>query len=311
MATVLSKARKTQKKPPATRMCLRCHCVRNLSEFYSNRDWVEQAGKDIWCKKCISQLQTKDEMREYFFENHRKWEEKIWTAAQKKAELQAAKNTVYQKSSEDRRAIILEALTCSMVPSIMQIHYSYIDNSQDINVQSYEEAKEAGKIVELDSARKAESAPKADPNIKTYNAFFNGDFKPAELEYLEDYYSQLDNDFDLNDVALRDNAKKLAKAALTADKVQNDYMSGRCSMKDVTDAMTQYNSLLTIGNFAASKRKPGEKNGMGSWAEATMYLETHGHPCIKNIDWPKDVVDAALDGLGYIIESMRDDEGGA
>lgn len=301
MATILSKSRKTDKKPPATRMCLHCHSVRNLSEFYSNRDWIEQAGKDIWCKKCISQIQTKDGMREYFFENHRKWDERIWSAAEKKAEMQAAKNTVYQKSSEDRRATILEALTCSMVPTVMQVNYAYIDNSQDINAQTYEEAKEAGKIVELGEVKKT------NPNVKTYNAFFNGDFKPAELEYLEDYYEQLETDFDLSDIALRDNAKKLAKAALTADKVQNDYMAGRCSMKDVSDAMQQYNSLLSIGNFAASKRKPGDKNGMGSWAEATAYLETHGHPCIKKIEWEKDVVDTCLDGLGYIIESMRED----
>lgn len=303
MATVLSKPRNS--KPVPTRMCLHCHSVRRLSEFYSNRDWVEQAGRDVWCKKCVSQIQTKDGMREYFFENNRKWEEKIWTGAQKKAELQAVKNTVYQKSNEERRNVILEALTCQMVPSVMQISYSYIDNSQDINVQSYKEAKEAGKIIEIDSSKKN------NPNVKTYDAFFNGDFKPSELEYLQEYYKELDNDFDLSDVALRDNAKKLAKAALTADKVQNDFMAGRCSMQDVTNAMTQYNSLLTIGNFAANKRKPGDKGGINSWAETTMYLETNGHPCIKEIKWKKDVVDAALDGLGYIIESMREDEGEA
>lgn len=305
MATVLSKARKTAKKPPVTRLCTHCHCVRNLSEFYSNRDWIEQAGKDVWCKNCVSQIKDKDGMREYFFENHRQWDERIWDAAKKKAELQAIKKEVYQKSSEDRREVILEALTCNMVPTVMQIHYAYIDNSQDINVQSYEQAKEAGKIVEIGEVKKA------NPNVKTYNAFFNGDFKPAELEYLQDYYSQLEKDFDLSDIALIDNAKKLAKAALTADKVQNDYMSGKCAMKDVTDAMTQYNSLLSIGNFAASKRKPGDKTGLSSWAETTAYLETHGHPCIKKIEWPKDVVDTALDGLGYIIESMREDEGEA
>lgn len=303
MATVLAKVRSTQKKPPATRMCLHCHCVRNLSEFYSNRDWVDQAGKDIWCKKCISQIQTKDEMREYFFENHRKWNERIWDNAQKKAEMQAAKNTVYQKSNEERREIILEALTCQMVPSIMQIHYAYIDNSQDINANSYQEAKEAGKIVELEKARKVDS------KTKTYNSFFNGDFTGAELEYLMNFYEGLNKDFNLDeaDTALQDNAKKLAKSALTADKVQNDYLAGRCSMQDVTNAMTAYNSLLTISNFAANKRKPGEKSGLSSWAETTAYLETHGHPCIKKIDWPKDVVDAALEGLGYIVISMRED----
>ena len=305
MATVLSKPRKTAKKPPATKLCLHCNQVRNLSEFYSNRDWLAQAGKDIWCKKCVSSIKTKDEMREYFFENNRKWNEKIWDNARKKAEKAAAQNEKFMKLSEDMRESFLEKMTCEQVPCVMQINYEYIDNSQDVNINSYQEAKEAGHVIDNE-----EKAKKKDANIKTYNAFFNGDFKPSELEYLENFYQGLNNDFDLDsaDTALRDNAKKLAKSALTADKVQNDYMAGRCSMQDVTNAMNQYNSLLTISNFAANKRKPEEKTGLSSWAETTMYLETHGFPCIEKIEWPKDVVDIAIDGLNYIIESMRDDE---
>lgn len=299
MATMLSKARKTAKKPPATKLCVHCHCVRSLSEFYSNRDWLDQAGKDVWCKNCVSRIQTKDDMRKYFYENNRKWDEKIWEAAKKKAELQASRKDIYQKSSEDRREVLLEALTCNMVPTVMQIHYSYIDNSQDINAITYEDAKETGKIVEMGEVKKP------NPNVKTYNAFFNGDFKPAELEYLLDYYNQLDHDFDLSDVALRDNAKKLAKAALTADKVQNDFMSGRCSMKDVTDAMTQYNSLLSIGNFAASKRKPGDKGGTSSFSEISLYLETHGFLADDNlVVWPQDDVDKTISEFKYFVEAI-------
>lgn len=303
MATVLSKPRKTAKRPPATKLCLHCNQVRNLSEFYSNRDWIAQAGKDVWCKKCVASVQTKDEMRQYFFENDRKWNEKIWENSRKKAERIAAQNQKFMKLSDDMRESFLEKLTCEQVPTVMQINYEYVDNTQNINVNTYEEAKEAGQVIDNEPKKK-------DANIKTFNPFFNGDFKPAELEYLENYYAELENDFDLTDVALRDNAKKLAKAALTADKVLNDYMAGRCSMQDVNNANQMYQSLLASGNFAASKRKPGEKGGIGSWAETTMYLETHGHPCIKEIEWPKDVVDTALDGLGYIIESMKDEEMG-
>lgn len=299
MATQLAKVRKTAKQPPATRMCLKCHVVRPLSEFYSNRDWIEQAGKDAWCKKCISQLKTKDEMREYFFANNRKWDEAIWTAAQKKAALAAAKNTVYQKSSEDRRETILETLTCQMVPTVMQIKYSYVDNSQDINIQSYEDAKQAGNIVEMGEVKKK------DPNVKTYNAFFNGDFKPAEVEYLTNYYNSLDEDFNLTDISLRDNAKKLAKAAMMVDKLQNDFAASRCSMQDLTNAITLYNTLMNMGNFAASKRKPDEKGGMSSWAETTAYLETNGHPCVRKIEWEPDAIDQVVTNLSYIIESLR------
>ena len=290
-----AKQRKNAKQPPATRLCIKCNQVKRLTDFYPNREWIDQAGRDIWCKSCVGKCRTKDEMREYFWENHREFTDDIWKAAQKKATLEAAKNENYQKLNEDRRASVLETLTCGHVPSVMQgpHTYKYVDNSQNVQITSYEEAKEAGHIVET-----------TDPNIKKYSHEFNGDFKPKELAFLEEYYSGLENDFELNDTSLRDNAKKLAKASLLVDKVQNDYMSGRCDFSVVKDAVAQFDLLMKTGNFAACKRKPGDKGGLGSWAELTMKLETTGHPCTRKIEWPKDDVDRTIEEFRYIVESL-------
>jgi hypothetical protein len=290
-----AKQRKTAKQPPATRLCLKCNQVKRLTDFYTNRDWIDQAGRDTWCKSCVGKCKTKDEMREYFWENHREFTEEIWKAAQKKAKLEASKNENFQKLQEDRRQIVLDTLTCQHVPSVMQgaQSYRYVDNSQDVNITSYEEAKEAGHIVET-----------VDPNVKTWSHEFNGDFKPKELEFLQEYYSGLENDFELNDTSLRDNAKKLAKASLLVDKVQNDYMAGRCDFSVVKDAVAQFDLLMKTGNFAACKRKPGERGGLGSWAELTMKLETTGYPCVRKIEWPKDDVDRTIEEFRYIVESL-------
>lgn len=304
MAYVLSKPKKG--KPPAqTRMCIHCGQTKPLSNFYSNRDWHENGNKDAWCKQCIAKIQTKDEMRRYFWENNRAWKENIWENALVQAELEAAKSTVYQKSNEDRRLVLLEHIACQYVPNIMKQaqNYKYEEHKKDSNANDYDEAKEAGMIVE------GSTKPK-DKNLKVYNEFFNGEFKQSEIEYLERYYKGLQQDFDLSDVSLMDNAKKLAKASLLADKVQNDYMAGRCSLQDVKDAVAQYDLLMKTGNFAACKRKPGDKNTLNNWAETTMYCETHGYPCVKKLDWEKDVVDMAIDSLNYIVESIRDDDSG-
>jgi hypothetical protein len=182
-------------------------------------------------------------------------------------------------------------------------YYRFEDHTQDANTNNYDEAKEGGKIVEFDPSKAK------DKNLKTYDEFFNGEFKPAEIEYLQNYYQGLEDDFDLSDVALRDTAKKVAKASLLADKAQNDYMSGRGSLQDVKDANAVLDLLMKTGNFAACKRKPGDKNTLNNWAETTMYCETHGHPCVKKIEWPKDVVDQAIESLSYVIISLKDDEG--
>ena len=299
---VLSKPKKG--KPPAqTRLCLHCNQTKPLSNFYANRDWLENGNKDKWCKQCLAKIRTKDEMRRYFWENNREWKENVWENALKQAEVQAAKSTAYQKSNEERRKVLLESIACPIIPTLMQKtqNYKFEDHTLDVNTNNYDEAKENGKIVELDSSKTK------DKNLKTYNSFFNGEFKPAEIEYLENYYQGLEQDFDLSDTALRDTAKKVAKASLMSDKVQNDYMAGRCSLQDVKDATAQLDLLMKTGNFAACKRKPGDKNTLNNWAETTMYCETHGYPCVKKIEWEKDVIDMAIESLSYIIESLKDE----
>ena len=306
MAYVLSKP--TKGKPPAqTRLCLHCNQVKPLSKFYANRNWIENGKKDKWCKECLAKIQTKDEMRRYFWENNRVWKENVWENALKQAEIEAAKSTVYQKSNAERKQVLLEHIACPIIPTLMQMtqNYGYEDHLNDPYVNDYDQAKESGKIVE------AQPNSKTDKNLKVYDAFFNGEFKPAEIEYLNTYYAGLQDDFDLSDTALRDTAKKVAKASLMADKVQNDYMAGRCSLQDVKDATAQLDLLMKTGNFAACKRKPGDKNTLNNWAETTMYCETHGYPCVEKIEWEKDVVDFAIESLNYIVESIRDEESDA
>lgn len=299
MPVKTAKTRETV-KVPTTKMCTCCHQVRMLSEFYSNRDWVEQLGKDVWCKSCAGKAKTKDELRKYFWENNREWSDRLWDNAYNKALQSLSNNKIYQKTTDERRRMLLDQATCQNVLKSMQLKYKFVDNSKDVNVNSYEEAKEAGKIVDITQ----QTNKKADPNIKVYNTFFNGDFKPAELEFLEAYYADLERDFSLTDISLRDNAKKLAKAALMVDKLQNDFAAGRCSIQDLQNAISLYNTLMNMGNFAASKRKPEDKAGLGSWSEIAFYCETNGHPMTRKIEWPKDDVDKTIDEFRYLVEAL-------
>lgn len=302
MAVTKSKPRQGV-KVPTTKMCTCCHQIRNLSDFYSNRDWTDQLGKDVWCKACAGKAKTKDELRKYFWENNREWSDKYWENAEKKAQQELSRNAVFQKTTDERRQMLLEMQTCKNMLATMQVHYKFVDNSKNAFINSYEEAKEAGHIVDITPQLK-----KVDPNVKTYSAEFNGDFKPAELEYLESYYAGLGTDFELNDISLRDNAKKLAKASLLVDKVQNDYMAGRCDFSVVKDAVAQYDLLMKTGNFAACKRKPEDKSGLGSWGELSLYLETHGHPMTRKIEWEKDSVDEIIDQYRYLTTALGLDQ---
>ena len=282
--------------PPVTKICSKCKQTKILSNYYSNRDWIEQLGKDVWCKDCVTKCATKDELREYYWENNREWNDKLWAGMQKKAELILNKNTTYQNAFEDTKKGILDRLTCQKMIKSMQINYKFEDHSNDM-IQSYQEAKQEGMV-------KEDKPETPDPNVKTFSEFFNGYFKPEELKYLEDYYQQLENDFELSDVNLRDTAKKLAKQSLICDRVQDKYAAGQATLADVRDAMTLFDLLSKSGNFSASKRKPGDKGGLGSWAEISFFLETNGHTMTRKIEWPKDDVDKTIDEFRYIVEAL-------
>ena len=282
-----------QAKP--TRMCLKCGKVKDLTDFFLHKDWLDQLGRDVWCKECVQRCSTKDEIREYFWENHRLWNERVWELSKNKALKLASNNLAFQKSSEERRKSILEKLTCQQVPTIMSLPnlYKYFDPEKDGKALSYEEAKAIGQIEDPE-----------DEEEKTYNEEFNGYFKPRELKYLESYYSELETDYTLDTQNLRDYARKVCRASLMVDKAQDDFAAGRCDYSVVKDAINSFDALSKSANFAACKRKPGDNGGIGSWSELTLKLETSGHPCTRKIEWEKDDVDRTIEEFRHLVMSL-------
>lgn len=290
MGTVTTARPKKSSTREPKKLCVHCGQTKPLTEYYLNRDWEDQQGRDAWCKECVNATTTKDEIREYCWENNRAWNEKAWEEAKRRALAFAEKNDTYQRSNEAVQAKLLERIACNRFPTLMQVkeYYKFVDNKV-----TYQEAKERGEILE-----------EKDPNVKVYSEVFNGYFKPDEVKYLETYYANLENDFDLDTENLRDYARKLAKASMLADKAQDNYAAGRCDLSVVKDALSQFDMLSKSANFAACKRKPGDTGGMGSWAELTYKLETSGHPCIRKIEWEKDDVDRTIEEFKYLVEAL-------
>lgn len=242
---------------------------------------------------CVRKINNKLDMRRYFWENHREWKERIWDVAQAKAEKAAATNAVYLKASDERRGRILEQLTCQQVPGVMGMMYQYFDPEKSSKAITFDEAMQSGEIKDEFSSE-----------MKTFSEEFNGYFNEHELKYLKQYYQGLEEDFDLNDINLRDTAIKVAKASLLADRAWDDYRSGRCDFSVVKDATALFDTLSKSGNFAACKRKPGDTSGLGSWAELTAKLESSGHPCTRKIEWPEDDVDRVMRNYFGLTESL-------
>ena len=289
-----AKTRKSKLVKPPSKICPICKQRKDLDAFYSNPEWAEEQGRDKWCKECFSKMTAKANVKEYFWENRREWNDGIWTQAEKLAERKLEKNAMYQKSAEDRRKILLERTTVQCIPNVLSPNYKFIILASGKNYVSYNEAVATGQVDIEDD----------DPNAKEYNDFFNGYFTKRELDYLQNYYDKLEEDFSFDNENLRDYAKKCARASLQADKAQDNYAAGRCSFADVKDALAQFDMLSKSANFAACKRKTGESSGLTSWAETTLYLETHGYCKENKVEWPEDVVDRVIGNLQHTVKSL-------
>ena len=74
------------KKKVPSKLCIKCNRILPLEKFSANKLWASQQYRDAWCTECVSNY-VKDEetVREYCFHNNRKFKEKAWEAARKKA----------------------------------------------------------------------------------------------------------------------------------------------------------------------------------------------------------------------------------
>jgi hypothetical protein len=135
----------------------------------------------------------------------------------------------------------------------------------------------------------------SDPDDKPrYDTVWRGWFTPTEIKMLEDIYAQYEQDFVLDNVNIRDYARKVAKASLNADIAEDKMRRGQITAKEYKEAQMIFDDLSKSSNFAACRRKPGENTGMGSLGEIILKLELEGYLNENPYTFPDDDVDKVL-----------------
>ena len=301
----IAEAKTPRTKPaPQTKLCSKCGKVKPITNFTKNRDWDEEFGYDRWCKDCLTKCATREAMAEYFWENHREWNEAMWESAKKKAESQAANNVVYQKSGFDRRATLLEAMICAQLPRLFTVYYKYYDPTKRSGALTYAEALERGEVEAL--------ADEGGTDKPEWSDEWYGEYTKRDLAWLNNYYEKLKHDNSGEelefDAYMEEAVHNIAVQTLILKKLQMDYRSGRGSLSDVKDAQTVVDMLTKSTNLAACKRKPKNEQQMLSVGEIALYLETHGHPCTRKIEWEPDDVDRSIAELHHIVRAVGLDQ---
>lgn len=266
--------------------CKKCGVKKDLNEYYTNTKWEDNNTKDCWCKECVKSLTTKEEIRKYFWENNRAWDEKIWTAAKDSASKIVLNNAIYKKADSAQQALILEKLTSEQVSVLMNKPAYYKFESHDN--KPYEEAKNDGQICDT-----------VDEGVRIYNKEWNGYYTNNELEFLNNFYDQICEEREIESFTERLYVRNWAKSALTFDKAQDALNKGEGAPEDVQKAAAVMDTVAKTGQLAP-KKKEDRGESMTSVAEISLYLIQHGYPMTRKIEWPEDQVDAVMKDFAHL-----------
>lgn len=279
--------------PVASKLCVRCNRVLPLGSFYPNKGWLDQRYHDAWCKDCVTQYcKDKETLKQYCYENNRQWRDNFWDSALKKAQYAIATNPDYidPKATPKKRKDIEDRAAVRQFFSLMNLSafYSYTENVNKDGVFNDDKPLE-----DEDS-----------PGKRTYNRKWGGFFTQEEIESLEETYSQYEEDFVLDNVNIRDYARKVAKASLNADIAEDKMRRGQISAGEYKEAQRIFDDLSKSSNFAACRRKPGEASGMGSLGEIIMRLEVSGALNTNGFTFPEDDVDKIIKDFRQTLHSV-------
>lgn len=294
--------RRTSDEP--RKLCIKCGHVLPLSDFYQNREWKEQSCRDAWCKACIQKFCVdREKLREFCWYNNREWSDISYEQAQKKAMYLLANDVEYtsERTTEEAKHTMEEKAACRAFFSLMNLEsvYRYVCNqSEMMGYRDFDPAAE-----DADAAVSV-----LDDGELIFSREWNGLYTRREIQYLNDYYHHLENDFVLDNENIRDYARKVAKASLEADIAYDKKRSGKISSSELKEAQLMFDNLSKSAEFAACKRRTSDTGGLGSFGELIAKLENTGVLQTVTVRFPKDDVDHVIDDYRHILAAVGIDQ---
>lgn len=281
------------KKKVASKLCIRCNRIMPLEKFSANKLWASQQYRDAWCTECSKQYCVDEEtVKRYCFENNRKFKEKAWEAAKKKAQYDLANNKVWlnpMTSPEDKQRE--EALATARAFLIIKNNAYAYEYEENLRVSGENNEAVAHEFTE-------------EKDKPYFDTVWQGLFTPAQVEWMNQQYAQYEEGFVLDNVNMQDYTRKIIKASLNADLAEDRMRRGQGTPDEYQKAQKIFDDLSKSANFAACKRKPGESTGMGSLGEIILKLETQGYLDENPYTFPDDDIDKVIQAYQYTLQAI-------
>lgn len=288
--------------------CNKCNKKLELKDFYSNASNRSFYFKDCWCRDCTRKyVKDTKTMQEYCYFNNRMFRPELWEEAQRNVEILLTNDEKYKSFKDvDKMKDYENQKTINYYYSKMNLSqwYKFIDNTlkEEIIIELEEEKKLNKKMSKLKE--------EIEEQEKEYNHEWHGYYTKNELEYLNNYFVGLQNDFDISNMNYVDYAKKVAKASLIMDMAFSDLMDGVAGAeKRYKEAKEIFDSLSQSAKFSAKTRTANDNSGFGSLGELIKIMESSGF-MQKKVKFAKDDVDKIIEDFRWTLASIGDDVSG-
>lgn len=281
------------RKKQNAKLCIKCNRILPLEKFSANRLWASQQYRDAWCAECAKDFCVDEEtVKRYCFENNRKFKERAWEAAKKKAAYDLNNNKVYLNpmTSPEKKKQEESLATARAFLSLKNMSYAY-EYEENIHVRETTRDEVVHEFTD-------------EKDKPYYDKIWQGWFTPEQVVWMNEKYEQYSEDFVLDNVNLQDYARKVIKASLNADLAEDRMRRNQGSPDEYMKAQKVFDDLSKSSNFAACRRKPGESAGMGSLGEIILRLETQGYLDENPYTFPDDDIDKIIQAYQYTLESV-------
>lgn len=282
--------RKNNLDQVSSKLCLRCNRILPLEKFPKNKLWEEQLYHDVWCRDCAKRLcKDKEDLKNYCYENNRKWEDRFWGSALKRAQASLNTKPEYLAAAAGEREKKMNAAACS----------AFIDGMMNLKPFYYYEPHDFFARV-----RTPENPNGGEPEKPTYSEEWRGYYTSEEIKTLDAIYHQYEVDFVLDNVNIRDYAHKVAKASFNADVAEDRMRRGIGTASAYKEMQKIFDDMSKSSNFAACRRKAGDGSGFGSLGEVIYRLEMDGKLEENGFTFPEDDVDKIIGDFRHTLMSV-------
>lgn len=298
----VQKDARTKMKDPMIMVCAKCGKALNIGKFYANKGFRENNGRDRWCKDCAAtHIVSKETLVDYCHENRRVFNERLYKICVEEVDKNLRTDLGY--------IAILDGAKKEQY-RFEQVKPLYL---RQMNLKAYYEFEEKDTVVERQLAeyidnqvvqKKIEIAKEiVDDEIsnifadkhKHFSREWNGEFTDFEEQYLNDFYSDLEKEFDISDRHMEDNFREVAKASLEKTLAYNAKRRGEPDAdKQYDKALSNYIKLSDQAKLSVSKRSANDRIGFSDLGNIVKTIESSGALCRK-IEFEKDDVDTVLE----------------